>query len=93
MRKPSRANWSMEDTKQTVFIIDVYSRFSNDTIISTFVVNGKEYCIKSVELEWGVPLLSSIEEDIEQPYFKLYNTLDEAKEYVKQLKKLEGTRI
>lgn len=83
----------MEDTKQTVYLIDVYSRFSNDTVVSTFVVNGKEYAIKSVGLEWGVPLLSSIEESAEQPYFKLYNTLDEAKEYVKQLKQLEGARI
>lgn len=93
MRKPSHVNWNMKDTKQVVYIIDVYSKYNSDTIISTFVVNGKKYCIKSVELEWGVPLLSSVEENAEQPYFKLYNTLDEAKEYVKQLKRLEGARI
>lgn len=83
----------MENTNQTVYIIDVYSRFNSDKVISTFVVNGKEYAIKLVSLEWGVPQLSSIEEGAEQPYFKLYNTLEEAQEYVKQLKQLEGARL
>ena len=83
----------MKDTEQTVYIIDVYSKYNSDTVVSTFVINGKEYSIKRVGLEWGAPVLSSIEESVEQPYFKLYNTLDEAKEYVKQLKQLEGARI
>lgn len=42
---------------------------------------------------WGAPILNSIEEEAEQPYFKLYNTLDEAKEYIRQLKQLEGARF
>lgn len=88
-----RASWSMEDIRQTVYIIDTYSKYCPDTIISTFKVNGREYALKEVELNWGVPQLSSIEEDLEQPYFKLYNTLDEAKEYVRQLKRLEGARL
>ena len=83
----------MKDTEQTVYIIDVYSKYNSDTVVSTFVINGKEYSIKRVGLEWGAPVLSSIEESAEQPYFKLYNTLEEAKEYVKQLKQLEGARI
>lgn len=93
MKKHSRAIWSMESTSNTVFLIDIYNRFSSDKVISTFKINNREYCIKEVELMWGTPILNSIEEDAEQPYFKLYNTLDEAKEYVKQLKQLEGVRF
>lgn len=83
----------MENPNNTVFIIDIYDKFSLDKIISTFKINNREYCIKEVCLNWGTPILSNIEEDIEQPYFKLYNTLDEAKKYVKRLKQLEGARL
>lgn len=83
----------MENIKQTVFLIDIYNKFSSDKIVSTFKINNREYCIKEVELMWGAPILNSIEEDAEQPYFKLYNTLEEAKEYVRQLKQLEGARL
>ena len=82
----------MEDVEQFVYIIDTYSRFTNDIVVSTFFVNGKEYSIKKVRLEWGVPQLSSIEEESERPYFQLYNTLDEAREFVRKLKRLEGAR-
>lgn len=92
-KKRSRVIWSMENISPTVYIVDIYNRFSSDKIVSTFKVNNREYCIKEVALEWGTPRLSGIEEDVEQPYFKLYNTLDEAKEYIKQLKQLEGARL
>lgn len=80
----------MEDTKQTVFIVDVYSKYANERVIFTFFINGREYAVKETTLEWGIPVISSIEESAAQPYFKLYNTLEEAKEYVRQLKQLEG---
>lgn len=83
----------MENIKQTVFLIDIYNKFSSDKVVSTFKINNREYCIKEVELMWGAPILNSIEEDAEQPYFKLYNTLEDAKEYVRQLKRLEGARL
>ena len=83
----------MEDIRQTVFIVDNYKKYTKDKVIFTFFINGHEYSVKEVPLVWGVPQLSSIEEDLAQPYFKLYNTLDEVKEYVKQLKQLEGARL
>ena len=87
-----RATWNMEQPN-TVFIIDTFSKYCNDKVVFTFIVNGKEYAVKEIQLEWGIPQLSNIEEDIERPYFKLYNTLDEAKEYIKELKRLEGVRF
>lgn len=92
-KRHSRAIWSMESINNTVFLIDIYNKFSSDKIISTFKINNREYCIKEVGLMWGTPMLNSIEEDAEQPYFKLYDTLEEAQEYVKQLKQLEGARL
>ena len=77
----------------TVFIIDTFSKYCNDKVVFTFTVNGKEYSVKEIQLEWGIPQLSNIEEDMEQPYFKLYNTLDEVKEYIRELKRLEGARF
>ena len=92
-KKHSRAIQSMENTNPTVYIVDIYNRFCSDKVISTFKVNNREYCIKEVTLEWGAPKLSGIEEDAEQPYFKLYDTLEEVQEYIKQLKQLEGARL
>ena len=83
----------MENISNTVFLIDIYNKFSSDKIISTFKINNREYCIKEVGLMWGTPMLNSIEEDAEKPFFKLYNTFEEAKEYVKQIKQLEGARF
>lgn len=76
----------------TVFIIDNYNKYTKDKVISTFMLNGRWFAIKEVSLEWGQPQLSSIEED-ENSFFRLYNTYEEAQEYVRTLKRLEGKRL
>ena len=83
----------MAEINTTVFIIDVYNKFSNDKIISVFKINGNWYCIKEVELNFGKPILSSIEES-EDKYlnFHLYNTVEEARQYIQKIKQLEGLR-
>ena len=74
----------MESTN-TVYIIDLYDRFTKDKVISTFRINGRWWAIKEVSLLWGVPQLTKIEDD-DYISFHLYNTLDEAKAYIKQIK-------
>lgn len=83
----------MENIK-TVYIIDLYDKFTRDKIISTFYINGRWWAIKEVSLLWGKPQLSKIEED-EDDYisFHLYNTKEEALEYVRKIKKLEGFNL
>ena len=81
----------MESGTDTVFIIDNYNKYTGDKVISTFMLNGRWFAIKEVLLEWGYPKLSSIEED--EPFFRLYNTYEEAQEYVRTLRRLEGKRI
>lgn len=81
----------MEDTNQTVFIIDTYNKYSSDNIVSVFKVHDREFAIKQTTLEWGKPQLSAIEDQDE--YFHIYNTLEEAREYVRTLKKLEASKL
>ena len=77
--------------KQTVFILDLYDKFSPDKVISKFRINDRWWAIKEVPLEWGEPQLSKIEED-SIPYY-LYETEDEAREYVRKIKHLEGVNF
>lgn len=81
----------MEDK---VYIIDLYNKFSKDEIISTFLINGRRWAIKKVSLQWGKPKLSAIEES-EDPYlyFHLFNSLEEAEDYIRKLKKIEGVKF
>lgn len=81
----------MEKIK-TVFIIDLYDKFTHDKIISTFKLNGRKWAIKEVSLLWGIPQREKIEDD-EYISFYLYNTVDEAKDYIRKLKQLEGINL
>lgn len=75
--------------EQIVYVIDLYDKFSPDKVISKHRINGRWWAIKEVPLEWGIPQLSSIEEDNPMS-FHLYNTIEEAEQYVHDLKKIEG---
>ena len=76
---------------QTVFILDLYDKFSPDKVISKFRINDRWWAIKEVPLEWGKPQLSKIEED-SIPY-RIYETEDEARDYVRKIKKIEGINL
>ena len=84
----------MEESNQQVYVIDLYNKYSKDDIVSVFSINGRWWCIKKVTLEWGKPRLSSIE-DTENEFlsFHLYNTLEEAQAYVREIKRLEGAHF
>lgn len=77
-----------------MFIVDVYSKFqNNDNVRMIFPLYGKKYCIREIdELEWGQPIFK--EKDLEDDYsfFQLYTTFEEAKQYVYELKRIEGTK-
>ena len=76
---------------QTVFILDLYDKFSPDKVISKFRINDRWWAIKEVPLKWGKPQLSKIEED-SIPYY-LFETEAEAREYVRKIKHLEGANF
>lgn len=84
----------MEKDNQTVFIIDTYSPFENDDVVEIFNVNSNWYAIKQVELYFGRPILSNIEKNEDESInFHLYENIEEAREYVKTLKRLEGMKF
>jgi len=82
----------MKAINKTVYIIDLYDKFTPDKIISTFKLNGRKWAIKEVPLLWGVPQREKIEDD-KYISFCLYNTIDEAQDYIRKLKQLEGINI
>lgn len=77
---------------ETSYIIKNYNKYSvwdRTHTRYTFKINGNEYAIMEVELEWGLPQLSyTIEEEDAPETYHLYNTYEEAIQYVQQLKTL-----
>ena len=68
---------------------DKYSRWDREHSLYTFFINGVEYAIKEVILNWGVPQLpSTIEEDENPETYHLYDTYDDAYNFVKYLRTL-----
>lgn len=82
----------MENASKTVFIIDLFNEYSPDKVVDIFKINGRWWAIKEVYLEWGLPQLASIEQD-DLNIFHIYDTLEEAQAYVKQIKMLEGMKF
>ena len=86
----------MQDIPQG-YVIDLYNKYAhNDNVIEIFSLNGRHFCIKSVsEFQWGQPILNEdMIEDIEtKPRYHVYSTLEEAENYIRILKHLEGTRV
>lgn len=86
-----------QSTNQTAFIVDVYdplNKKANSNIVHLFLVNERYWCIREVPLEWGVPQLQnqSIEEMDDPMTFKIYSTLEEAKEFARELRQLEAMK-
>ena len=73
-------------TNNTVFIVDCYSPYMrNADVRKIFTYNDNLFCIREVPLKWGIPLRESLIDDEDNPNFKLYNTYEEANEYVLEL--------
>ena len=74
------------------FIIDTYNKFSEwDRAHSLYIfnLNERQFAIKEVEMGWGQPALEFkiTHEDNPQSYF-IYETYEEAFDFIKQLKSL-----
>ena len=67
-----------------VYIIDLYDPYRDKNVNETFRINDQTYCIKSVSLEWGLPILPiQITDDAPEPQdFYLYDTYDEARAFL-----------
>ena len=76
----------------TAFIVDVYNRFDQfdrEHTRYTFEVNGVMYGIKEVHIKWGRPKLPlRIGADTEKDPYHVYDTYEEAMEFVHTIKGL-----
>lgn len=74
------------------YIIDNFDRFNSwDREHSVYIthINDCPIAIKEVEMEWGLPQIppSTLCEDYKEIYY-VYNTIDEAMDYIKLIKRL-----
>lgn len=82
----------MQDTYEG-FIIDVYSPYekNDNDIIFTFKFHGLDMCIRKVtEFKWGKPVFhnKSIENSSDFIFYRIYDNVDEAYDYIEELRKL-----
>lgn len=95
-------SWSLKITKMRKpsqdisigYIIDLYNKFArNENVVSIFKIHGQEYCIRAItEFEWGKPVFDkSIDDDFDS--YCVYDTIEEAKGYIRYLKQLDGSRM
>jgi hypothetical protein len=82
------------NNNQAVYVIDTYSKIrNNDDVCFTFSLYNREYCLRKVEeLEWGQPVFKNQSIEEEHPYYYIYSTIDEAKAFIRKMKRIEGTR-
>ena len=76
---------------QYVYIVDAYSRFHrNKDVVFRFIYHDQWWAIRRVPLEWGVPQFEEKDMDDDYTKFHLYNTYEEAMEFVRKLRKGEN---
>lgn len=98
----TEANISSTQTKKdgtssnTVFILDTYNPhgIDKDSVRYVISINDRQWAIKEVELDWGLPKLNRPigEEEPDLHVFQLFNTLDEAIAAAKYIKILNRDR-
>lgn len=80
----------MPVNSQTVFIIDLYNKYhKNDNVKYIFPVNSNWYCIREVELDWGLPEFPEKDIDDDFTQYQLYTNYDDALTFARTLQKLE----
>lgn len=79
--------------KVKVYIIDNYERYMRQgNEISIHWVRGKQYCIREVEMEWGLPVLNDgrIDQQAQPRTFGIYEDYDAALKFIKDMQRLNG---
>lgn len=77
---------------KTVFIVDIYNPYSpyNNDVRKVFIINSKQICIREVTMSWGMPEIGvSFDDCAAEPQdFRVYDTYEEAENYINKLKKI-----
>lgn len=74
------------------FIIDSYNKYDSwdrNHSVYKFNVNGNQYAVKEVEIDWGLPVLGErVDRENMPEFYCIYETLDEAMGFVKMMRRL-----
>ena len=74
------------------YIIGIYNRYDQwdrSHAVQKFEINEQVYAIYEVELVWGLPALKyQVDQDDAPEIYQLYETLEDAQEFIKKIKKL-----
>ena len=70
-----------------VFIVDVFDKYRREgNEKSIHWVGGRQWCIREVEMEWGVPKIQEkIEYDVDPYIFHVYEDYNEAVDYIRRM--------
>ena len=79
-----------------VYVIDIYEKYMRQgNEKSIHWVHGIPYCIREVEMEWGLPVLEDnrIDEELRPQTYSVFEEYDAAVRYIKQMQRLNGGLI
>ena len=70
-----------------VYIVDVYDKYRQEgNEKSIYWIGGRTWCIREVEMEWGLPVVQDhIEYDVDPSIFHIYEDYNDAVEYIKHM--------
>lgn len=75
-----------------MYVVDLYNKYQrNRNVVYVSKVNDLELCIRKLDdnYEWGEPIVDFPEKNLEDNFY-VYDTLEEAKKYVRMLRFNDG---
>lgn len=73
------------------FVIDRYNKYDSwdrEHQVYVFEVNGQEYAVMRVEMEWGVPQVGQQVDTEQYGEYQVYEKLEDAMKFVHMIRKL-----
>lgn len=73
------------------YIVDSYNEFArNEDVVRVFKIHGIPFCIRAVtKFKWGQPIFKDKPIDDDYTIYCVYDTLEEAENFVAQIKTME----
>jgi len=75
------------------YIIDFYNKYhNNDDVVKTFHLRNQNLCIRAItSFEWGQPIFPEKSIDDDYSIFHVYKTIEEAEDYIRILRHIDGS--
>ena len=78
-----------------MYIIDLYSKYGhNKDVIQVTKINGLDLCIRKItQFEWGQPIFPDKNIKDEYTTYHIYEELEDARKYIRDLRYYASIRI